>query len=338
MNILPKKRWHVRTKENIARVRRDEAKAAEEEKAREQRAKLAEQEARTNLLRAKARAVYDGRDTKPETSQSSETSSKGGHINFFQEIEDGLIAFTGTNKEYENEKKEEKEKYEKQIGYLTYLGQDTVEATGNISWWNKTPDRLLPEAEKKKLVDKEMHVKSKQLIDPLNSFRRYLGMSSGPKKEIAQKEVTLKNKYTSPLKTEIQSSNKLKRKREDEDSESKRNKHKRKKSKKHKRSKSKEKAHRKKKHNKHSSDHESDSSNNEELPQQPKSNLEELRAKRIQREQQEKLRAERVLAKLRGESLPEDKPPEPVIQQKYSSQFNPHLAKQNFEQERTYRR
>lgn len=54
MNILPKKSWHVRTKKNIERVRRDEAEAEKATRIEQARHLQVESEARARELRARA--------------------------------------------------------------------------------------------------------------------------------------------------------------------------------------------------------------------------------------------------------------------------------------------
>ncbi|CAF5148969.1 unnamed protein product, partial [Rotaria magnacalcarata] len=125
MNILPKKRWHVRTKDNIARVLRDEKKAAEEEQKTLRRKTLAEQEARLNNLRAKRG------DHLIQFQSSEEATAKEKpleHVNLFQLEEKGLKTTNATNDEHEKEKKAETEEFEKKLGLLTYLGGSVVES------------------------------------------------------------------------------------------------------------------------------------------------------------------------------------------------------------------
>lgn len=230
-----------------------------------------EKEARTNLLREKARSVYDGRDSSEKPIDKSQ-----GHINFFEDLEKGDDQLVKANKEYEKEKKDEIEKYEKQIGYLTYLGQDTNEITGNVSWYNKLPDRDSKNALGVSAEKKVCH-------DPLTKINLVLGRKTD--------DVT---------------------KRHDSSTMKKEKKHKRK---------------------KRSKSHRSSSSSNSEFESKKKiskTSIEELRAKRLKRENDEKLRAAMLLAKFHGDITPEvNRSKEPVLKQKYSSQFNPHLAKQN---------
>lgn len=347
-------RWHVRTKENIARVRRDEAQAAEEEKERLQRVHKAEQEARLNFLRKQAH-----KSSNDESSDSEESTTKlpeerqennvfedlktddeiqqrlsqKHHINFFAEVEDGTNKIKKPNKEHEKEIKEEKEKYEKQIGYLTYLGQDTNEALGKKNWYDVLPERITGNTQlpfvkdtydKLIIKDIEGNVKPKKIYeelqnrwksdnDPLNVIKFHL--KNDVKKPIADTSTPStfnksENIKIDPL--EYKSIFPKKKKKERKSSKDK-------KSKKHKKKK-------KKQHDYY-----------EKKEDQKRANLEKLRQDRLKREQEEKNRADALIARITGKPTVDNSKSTTtpsstrVIKQKYNSQFNPELAKQNYE-------
>lgn len=117
MNILPKKKWHVRTKENMARVRRDEAEAAKKEESRLERVKLAEQERRLQKLRSTTTDDVKEDSTKKDPSSSTVEPSTSKHINFFEELEQQERKnMTSDNKDYQAEKKAEQHAWESKMG------------------------------------------------------------------------------------------------------------------------------------------------------------------------------------------------------------------------------
>uniref|UniRef100_A0A915J4M2 CBF1-interacting co-repressor CIR N-terminal domain-containing protein n=1 Tax=Romanomermis culicivorax TaxID=13658 RepID=A0A915J4M2_ROMCU len=270
MNILPKKRWHVRTKDNVARVRRDEAQAAADEKARVERAALAEQEARTGVLRSKVaakRSHFDGQDIQSST-EKNDSHSSSGHVNFFADLEEKERTF-GANKERKEEIRLEKEAEEKKIGLLKYLGEGSSEYMKETPWYQKLPQRPNP-------------AKERNIV----------------------KQTAVNNQEPSFTMSNVEHSFKSTSKRE-------------KKSKKRK---------------KHSISSSSDSSTSSDHNfSKPNYDIEKLRQQRLEREKTEKLKSEQLLQKMRrGTSKNEEQPRnDKQINQKYSSQFNPDIARQN---------
>ncbi|VDK47410.1 unnamed protein product [Anisakis simplex] len=146
MNILPKKKWHVRTKENVARVRKDQKLAAEEEKRISERAQIAEQQFKVHLLRKNADErmfhLYEGKQNETRNKESIQLEGPSGHVNLFAELEEEDRKNLGTtNKEYEIEKRKEQEEYESKVGILKYLGEGSNEFAKQKCWYEQLPSK-----------------------------------------------------------------------------------------------------------------------------------------------------------------------------------------------------
>nr|CAB3263415.1 leukocyte receptor cluster member 1 homolog [Phallusia mammillata] len=172
MNILPKKSWHVRNKDNVAKVRKDEEEARLQEKDRLRRVALAEQESRTELLRKRARGLSNTTDTQLARSEPGTTT------NLFKNLETDA-----KNAEHEEEKRLEKEAQEKKIGLLTYLGQSAVETMKDDDkpWYFKAPQRT---------ADESKDSKRKASLDPLNDMKEHLSKKKKKSKKSHKKEKT----------------------------------------------------------------------------------------------------------------------------------------------------
>lgn len=199
MNILPKKSWHVRNKDNIARVRKDEAQAAEEEREVQRRVDRAEQEARTEFLRQKSRVSLQQTDGwRDQAEKSDDKGAVTEHLNLFP-LEES--AEKKGNEEYLKDKKDEKERQERAIGLLVSLGpQPGTEVT---PWYMKTgkekeeankevKDEKKKEKDKGKrppLTEEEKAKRDKRLkdsLDPLKDMKKAL--STKDRKEHKRKE------------------------------------------------------------------------------------------------------------------------------------------------------
>ncbi|XP_077170963.1 leukocyte receptor cluster member 1 isoform X2 [Paroedura picta] len=122
--------------------------------------------ARTDFLRKKARLSAPGSGSSDLLSVDSDGPAQ--HINLFQELQEG------GNKEHEEEKRQEKERREKALGILTYLGQSAAEAQTSRPWYQEPPERS-------EAVAKDTKLKGR--LDPLVEMERHLRKKKSPWKE-----------------------------------------------------------------------------------------------------------------------------------------------------------
>ncbi|GAN02606.1 leukocyte receptor cluster (LRC) member 1 [Mucor ambiguus] len=262
MNILHHKSWHVYNKDNVERVRKDEAEAEAEAKKKQDRVILAESEARLDLLRKRANANLPIVQDKQETKRIE-------HVNLFQDLEDKHNA-NSTNPDHEAEQKAKDEKWEKQI--TMYLDKGTEKAP----WYAK------PSAQRQdKYIDQHVFKRNHENNDnPHRRKRKPLEINDDPLDYIT--------------KTLSKRDEKRRSKREHKPSCSSSDK--------------------KKKRHSHSHNHSKSS-------EKSTTSIEELRAKRLERERSEQSRLKSLYLH-DGEDAQEEKLELDDRKRGYNSQFN----------------
>lgn len=298
MNILPKKRWHVRTKENVARVLRDEENARIEEEKEQERILKAESESRLALLRQQASTKYE----------SAPASSYSKHIDLFSSLENKTH-----NKGTSDEKAEEQKNWEMKVGYLKQLGQGSSELSLDKPWYQKNPD------DAKKDVKKKQRYDPTEIMDPLNEMnkrRKGVDYATPRPKEIETifVDIDFQDKVTE-FSNERRKHRKIVSKKKDA---------------------KKKKAKKKKKHRKHtssSSTSDSETGNNSKTKKSSRQkSITQLREERLKREQAEHIRAEKLVnpSKSQSDEIKDSELVKPVMKQKYNSQFNPTFVRSNY--------
>lgn len=297
MNILPKKKWHVRTKENVARVLKDEENARLEGEKEQERILKAESESRLALLRTRATTKYQG----------EAAAHKLEHIDLFSNLQNKT-----QNKGASDEKADEQKNWEMKVGYLKQLGQGSSELAVDKPWYQKNPDEL------KHLQKRKQRYDPIDLMDPLNEMnKRRKGVDyatpipAEPETvfvdiDFHDKVVEFSNERKKHGKLVSKESSNVKKKKAN-----------------------KKKAKKKKRHRKHSSS----SSDNDKSKSK---SISQLREERLQREQAEHITAEKLLNPNYSKSVEthDNDLVKPVMKQKYNSQFNPTYVRSNYSHNR----
>lgn len=267
-------------------------------------------------------------------------------MNFFANLEEGKQAEGVANKEHELEKKKEQEDYEKQIGLLTYLGQGSRESTGESAWYEK-PSLLKTLKNQTREDISYKDERAKDMFDPLRVIRHYIGKPETIKPKQSNK-IALPDLRFPAAKPESVSSRPEKRhkkkKRKSEKDEKKTKKNKKDKSKR--RSSEEDQPRRKRRKTSEKADDVSTSNSSDfsDSDAEKKQRLAVLRAKRLQREKTERSKANKLLATVNGvvaasskeksnqlstDSESDERPVKVKPKQKYHSQYNPDMARQN---------